>query len=263
MSIRVKRLTEPTLKEPLLICGLPDRGFIAKQVVDYLVEKLNAELFEEIYSSYFPSYVLIKKDGTVELMKNELYFWRNNGGGSDLILLTGNTQPLTPEGQYEVAEDILVKAENLGVKRIFTISSYFVEKHSTEKPKVYGVVTNPNLKEEVVKHGVQLLDRGSVKGFNGLLFGLAKLKNIGGICLLGETVEYTTPSGRMVIDVKAAQSVLEVLLKITGIEVDLSEIEKQAKTTEEFLRRIEEAEHQALEEISKTLTPKRQTYYYI
>jgi hypothetical protein len=263
MSIKIRRLAEPTLNEPFLVCGLPDAGFIAKQVVDYLIEKLDAKLFEEIYSSYFPSYVLIKKDGIAELMKNELYFWKNTKQKNDLILLTGNTQPLSPEGQYELAEEILVKAETFGVKKIFTISSYFVDRRSTGKPKVYGVVTNPNLKEEIVEYGVYPLSKGSVKGFNGLVFGMAKLKNINGICLLGETIEYTTPSGRTVVDVKSAQSVLEVLLKMLGVEVDLSEIEKQAKTTEEFLRRIEEVERQALEEISRAFAPKKHTYYYI
>jgi len=261
MKITNKIFIQPDLNNPILVCGLPDVGFVAKQAVDYLIGKLKAKLFEEIYSPYFPSYVLIKKDGTVELMKNELYYWKNTHG-NDLILLTGNTQALSPEGQYELADQILSKAKNFGVKRVYTLAAYLVDRRlSTEKPKVYGAVTNLNLKKELAEYGVKILDKGNIRGFNGLLFGLAKLRNIEGICLLGETVSYTTPSGRTVVDVKSAQVVLEVLTKILKIEVDFSDLEKQAKATEEFLRKIEEMERQAFEELTKTFAPRKHMYY--
>jgi len=250
------------LREPYMICGLPDVGFVAKQAADYLVEKLKAKLFEEIYSPHFPPYVLIKRDGTVELMKNEFYFWENTEMKNDIVILTGNTQALTPEGQYELVDKTLTRAKMLGVKKIFTLTSYLVNNRpQNEKPKIYGVVTNPELKEELATYEVQILEKGSIKGFNGLLLGMASLKKIEGVCLLSETIDYAGASGRMLIDVKSAQTILEVLMKILGFQIDLSDMGKQAKITEEFIQKLEESERQVLEQLSKTYPPRKQVYY--
>jgi len=253
---------EPTLKNPYLICGLPDVGFVAKQAIDYLIEKLDAKLFEEIYSYHFPSYVLIKKDGTVELMKNELYFWKNDKQENDLIFLTGNCQALSPEGQYELTEEVLTRVEKLGVKKVFTLAAYLVDKRSqTEKPKVYGIITDPVLEKTLTNFDVPLLSRGGIKGFNGLILGMAKLRKMEGICLLSETIGYVTPSGQSLVDVKAAQAILEVLTRILGIELDLSDLEKKTKITEEYIKKIEEMERQTLEQISRSFSQRKQTYY--
>ncbi|MGP3667395.1 MAG: PAC2 family protein [Candidatus Bathyarchaeota archaeon] len=263
MSVRVRHLiSELSLSQPCLLCGTMDSSLIAKHVIDYLIEKLNAKLFREIYSNYFPSYVLVKNDGTVELMKNELYFWRNNTQKNDLVLFTGNTQPLTPEGQYEVAYEVLNLAEELNVKKVFTFSAYLVKGYSDNgKPKVYAVATEKETLNELKKYNIKILDKGYVRGLNGLIFGLAKLKKIEGICLFAETVSYLTPSGRMVVDVKPVQTILETLTKILDVKIDLAEIEKQVKLTEDFIRKLEEIERQALEELSRTFDLKKQTYY--
>ena len=77
MKVKISFLKEPKLREPYLISGLPGISSIGKFSTDYLIRELKAELFGEVYSQFFPSYVLIKKDGIVELMKNELYCWKN------------------------------------------------------------------------------------------------------------------------------------------------------------------------------------------
>jgi len=263
MTLRVRCLiSELSLNQPYLLCGTIDSSLIAKQVVDYLIGKLDAKLFREIYSNYFPSYVLVKNDGTVELMRNELYFWRNDKQKNDLMFFTGNTQPLTPEGQYEVAYEVLNLAGELNVKKVFTFSAYPVKGYSNNgKPKVYAVATEKKTLNELEGYDVKILDKGYVRGLNGLIFGLAKLKKISGICFFAETVSYLTPSGRMVVDVKPVQAILETLTKFLDIKVDLTEIEKQVKVTEDFIKKLEEIERQALEELSKTFAPKKQTYY--
>lgn len=262
MKSLFKRHLQPTLNESYLLCGLPDVGFVGKQVVDYLVEKFKAQLFEEAYSPYFPAHVLITKDGTVELMKNEFYCLKKPEFKSDFIFLTGNTQAITPEGQYEIADETLKRMKKLNVKKFFTISPHIItDRLQNETPKVYGVVNNPDLIGMLKEFGIPLLDKGSIRGFNGLLLGIAKLKKIDGVCLVTDTVDYMTISGRILVDVKAARITLEVLCKILGIEVDMADMDKQAKATEEFIQKLEEVERQALEEITKTSPPRKQSYY--
>ena len=57
-----------------MVTGLPGIGYVAKLAVDHLLKELKAELFEDLFCPSFPPYVIIRKDGTVELLKNEFYY---------------------------------------------------------------------------------------------------------------------------------------------------------------------------------------------
>lgn len=260
MKTYIKLYREPKVSNAVLIGGLPGIAYVAKLSADYLIEQLKAELFGEIYSSFFPPNVLIKKDGTVELMKNELYVWSDSVPGREAIIYSGNTQAISPEGQYAIAEEVLNLAERLGVRRIFTLAAYVTEK-TTEKPRVYIAATDPKLIEEMKVYGVKTMEEGSIGGTNGLLFGLAKLRGMEGICLLGETSGYTTPTGQSLVDAKSAQAVLEVLTKMLELKINMVPLESQAKATAELIRKVEEIERHALEEATKTAIPKDRIYY--
>ncbi|MEM3736848.1 MAG: proteasome assembly chaperone family protein [Candidatus Bathyarchaeia archaeon] len=260
MKAVVKLYREPSVSNPVLIGGLPGIAYVAKLSTDYLINELRAELFGEIYSPFFPPYVLIKKDGTVELMKNELYCWSDRNLERGAVIYTGNTQATSPEGQYAIAEEVLNLAERFGVKRVFTLAAYVTER-SAEKPRVYIAATDPKLVDEMKVYGAKPMEEGSIGGTNGLLFGLAKLRGMEGICLLGETVGYTTPTGQSLVDAKAAKAILEVLTKILGLKIDMAPLESQAKATAEIIQKIEEVERQAIEEATRIAPPKDRMLY--
>ncbi|MGQ9718401.1 MAG: proteasome assembly chaperone family protein [Nitrososphaerales archaeon] len=251
--MQYKIYKEPELKDPYMIVGLPGIGYVAKLSADYLVKELKAELFEEMYSSSFPPYVIIKKDGTVELLKNEFYYWKNGESKKDLIIFTGNVQPVSPEGQYEVANEVLDRAEKFKIKKLFAMGAY-VTGRPVEKPKVYGVATEPELVEEIKRYEVSFMDSGSISGANGLVFGLAKLRGIQSVCLLSETPGYMDASGHTLADAKSAQALLKVLGKLLDIKIEMEPLEKEAKLTEKFVQEIEELERQT-EEMRRTTTP--------
>jgi proteasome assembly chaperone (PAC2) family protein len=64
---------------------------------------------------------------------------------------------------------------------------------------------------------------------NGLIPGLAKVRNLKGLFLSGET------SGFM-IDPRAAMIILRVLIKKLGLQIDMTELEGQAKEIETALK---------------------------
>lgn len=251
MKVTITLKKKVKLNQPYLLCGLPGIGHVGKVTIDYLIRELKAILFGEVYSHFFPSYVIINKDGIVELLKNELYYWKDPKFKHDLIFFTGNTQAVSPEGQFIIAEEVLKTLLPLGVKKLYSIAAYVNEKPS-EIPKVYGAATNPTLFEEIKEHKILPMGNGSIGGTNGLLFGLAKIKDLSGLCLLGETHGYQTPSGQTVVDVKAAKAVLNVLTQMLGIHVDMTPIESQVDQTSEFISRLEEAERLMRQQIKST-----------
>lgn len=220
----------PKLENPQLICGLPGSGFVGKLAVDYLIEELKAVQFANIFSSSFPPQVSIQPDGTIDVMKNTLYYCKNKP--NDIILLTGDAQPVTPESEYAMAEEIIGICEKLGVTNIYTLAAYITGSFS-KTPRVYGTSTSPQVVKEFSKQGIFTMDSGSITGMNGLMIGAGKTKGIIGVCLLGETSGY-------VVDAKASKAVLEVLSKMLGLKLDMTTLNKRAQDTEHLIKTIED-----------------------
>jgi len=237
------------LKNPILIEGLPGLGMIGKIVTQYLLKQIKAKKLAELYSPHFAHYVLVTDKGSVRLLRSRFHYWKNEDGENDLILLTGDSQPQTIEGQYEVADSILRFAKKKNVKLIITIGGY--RKEVQGDPQVLASATSPELLNKALEAGAKNIPSGNpIVGTAGLLVGLAKFKEIEAICLLVETPGYLP-------DPKAAKSLLTVLIKVLNLKVDLTgldkdiyksvQIEEQMKKIEEQ-RRISEKRRRKIEE---------------
>ncbi|NYZ76110.1 proteasome assembly chaperone family protein [Candidatus Micrarchaeota archaeon] len=222
-----------TLKDPILIEGLPGIGLVGKLATEHLIKELKAEKVAEIYSEHFPHQVLMLKKGTLRMLKNKIYAWKNpKKNGSDLLMLVGDIQTITPEAQFEICNVILDYFKKMNGRRIYTLGGYGVGK-VVENPRVLGSATHKEVVEELKKYGVVFGEaNGSIIGAAGLLLGLGKIRKISGACLMGET------HGGY-IDAKSAKSVLVVLTRILGIKVDLNKFDERVKETEKFMKRME------------------------
>jgi uncharacterized protein (TIGR00162 family) len=230
----VKETLKIEPKNPILIEGLPGMGMVGRIATRYLVKQLTAQRFAELYSPHFPYYVLVNKKGSVRLLRAEFYFWKNQTGQNDLIFLIGDSQAQTIEGQYEVTSSIVDFAQKLGVKIAITIGGYRQE--AEETPKVMAVSTSPDFLRKALEAMAVASPAGNpIVGTAGLLLGLARFKKIDALCLLGETRGYLS-------DPRAARSVLEVLEKIVGFEVDLSGLDKEIEKSKELVTKMREIE---------------------
>lgn len=240
----------PKLREPILIEGLPGVGNVGKLAAEHLVDQLKAVKFAEIYSKYFPPQVLVSDSGTIRLVSNELYYVSRPEVANDLVIMVGDYQGLTPDGQYELADRTLQVAKELGVKRIYTLGGYGLGK-MIEKPRVLGAATDAELVEEMKAQGVTFSkgEPGSgIVGASGLLLGLGNLYGMRSVCLMGETSGYF-------VDPKGAQAVLEVLAKILIVTIDFAELEAKAEQIDLITSKLKETEQPA--------EPKREDLGYI
>lgn len=250
MDSEIKILQAINPQELILVCGLPGAAFVGKIPVDYMVQQLKAELIGEIYSKHFPPYVIINKDGLVELLRNELHCVKNDSGRF-IVFLSGNAQAFSPEGQYEIVETVLDWAMKNKVKRIVSIAALVTDR-PFDVPNVYCTATSPGLLEEAKVLGVQPLDQGVIGGENGLIMGLARKKGVEGICLLTETHGYQTPTGEYVMDHRTAPATLKVLTKLLDLKVDMEPMEKKITQMDETIARITEYERRMAEEMKRT-----------
>jgi uncharacterized protein len=292
----------PSLNSPYLICGFPGTGLVGKLAVDYLIKELGAIHMADVFSSYFSPQVVIQADGTTNIVKNSLYYVKNNNktnnninktrsknkkeikdiskptvssdqsnngltqsiddssskstntptaaaaststtiaststsdplsSKNDLILLTGDSQPVVPGSEYVLSEQILDLITKFKISNIYSLASY-VTGTFVNDPKIYGTATNPEMVKSFRSFNISTLDNGNITGMNGLILGLGKLRGIEGICLLGETSGY-------VIDAKASKHLLEILNNVLGIHINMDEMNKRSKDTEILIKNLEQ-----------------------
>lgn len=231
-------LSKPKLENPIFIEGLPGVGNVGKLAADHLVDELKAVKFIDIFSSYFPPQVLVGDDGVTRLVRQEIYYVKKKSSKRhDLIILVGDYQGMSPEGQYALSDKCLDAIKEYNVQRIYTLGGYGVGR-MVEKPRVLGAATDVELVDEMKGYGVvfPIGEPGSgIIGATGLLLGLGKLRGMRGVCLMGETSGYFA-------DPKSARAVLEILTKILSMKIDYTKLEKKAAQIDKIAAQIKEME---------------------
>lgn len=223
----------PGSKFPTLICGFPGSGYVGKLAIDHLIHELNASHLADIYSNTFPPQVMIKPDGTVDLIKNAMFYHESpTSPSSNMMFLTGDSQPSNPDAEYLLAETILEIASKFSVLHVYALAAYITGVF-VQKPRVFCTASDMESLRSINTPDIAVMDGGAITGMNGLIIGLAKLKGMRGTCLLGETSGY-------VVDAKASRSILEVLTTRLGIEISMEALDARAKDTEMLIKAIEQ-----------------------
>ena len=106
--------------------------------------------------------------------------------------------------------------------------------HHTESPGVLGVATDPSAAVVFKKYNLMHAGNLQIAGLNGLLLGVAKEREIEGICLLGEVPVYAT----RIQNPMAALAVLDVLTTMFGVEIDLDELAQLAVETKQRMKQV-------------------------
>ena len=232
----VKLRAQPRLNSPNMLTAWPGVGNVAMIVATYLQRKLDFKELGEIEASRFfdPIGVLVK-DNVVEapqFPQSKFYYWKSKGGGSDIILFIGEDQP-TAKG-YELANCVLDVGLRFQVKRVYTCAAAMTRIHHTELPRVLGVATSQLGAGDLKKYDLMQAGNLQIDGLNGLLLGVAKERDIEGICLLGEVPIYAT----RIQNPMAALAVLKVLTVMLDIEIDLDELAQLAVETRERMKEV-------------------------
>ena len=236
MEDLVRLYARPRLNSPNMLASWPGVGDVSMITATYLKQKLGFKELGEIEPSYFFDAIgVVAKNNVVEapqFPQNKFYYWKNKGGGSDIILFIGEDQPVAKG--YELANCVIDVGQRFRVKKIYTCAAALTHIHHTEQPRVWGVVTSQHMTDELEKYG--LVQRGNLQiaGLNGLLLGVTKEREIEGICLLGEVPMYAT----RIQNPMAALAVLKMLTKMLDIEIDVTELAQIARETADRMKQI-------------------------
>jgi len=231
METFIKEIKKVKMNKPILIEGLPGIGLVGKLVADLIIEELKAEKIAELYSPHFPHQVIMQKSGIIKDIKNDFYLIKRKD--NDLLILIGETQAITSEAQYNITEVIINYIKKNDCKLIITLGGYGTG-IGTKNPKIFGAVNDEKLIGEYSKFDIQFgKTKGAIIGAAGLLLSLGKMKDIQGICIMGET------HGGYV-DANAAKEMIKVLSKIFDLELSTKKLDNKAKENKKLLDKIQE-----------------------
>ena len=237
MGVRLYK--EPKLVDPVMIACWPGIGNIGIMAVDMLRRMVAAEEFGEIESwdFFYPKKILIR-DGelkSLEFPENKFYFKKTEK--NDLLFFIGEEQPSDGRGgyaegtkAYKMANLVLDVAQRFGCHRIYTSGAAVAPIHHTTRSRVWVVPNREELIDEVKSYENTVLmsevegrdGQGSITGLNGLILGVAKMRGLEALCVMGEIPIYI--HGFPVPYPKGSRAVLEVLGAALAVNIPMDEI---------------------------------------
>lgn len=235
-----------TLKKPWLVAVWPGMGHVAVSAGYYLMSKLGMHALAEFSApELFDVEAVEVKDGLIRPARqprSRLFAWHDPAGNHDLIVFIGEAQP--PHGRYAFCRRLIEYATQMGVERVFTFAAMATQMHPERHSRVFGAATDERSVAELRTLELELLEDGNISGLNGVLLGVAAEAGLRGTCLLGEMphifAQFPFP--------KASWAVLEVFTKISGLEIDFTELAEQVDAVEQRLGEILSQVEQAIEQ---------------
>lgn len=231
--IKKKKGVKP--KNSIMVVGLPGIGNVGKLVAEHLKREYNAEKIATLYSPHFPHQVVMLKNGKVRLVNNRFYLIKaKKPNTNDIIILTGDAQAITSEGQYQVNSQIVDYFKNeLDGKFIYTIGGYNIGEPVSPNPRVFANATNKAVIDQFKNTEVIFgKSKGAIWGSAGLIVAFAKMRKIDAVCLMGET-------GFLEVDASAAKAVVLQLTKRLNLKTDTTKLDKIIAQTAKAIKELE------------------------
>ena len=222
-DVWIKQYQIPTLKNPVAIVGSPGLRSIGKLVVDNLVDQTKATLVADLYSTHLPSIYetqpsyaanpsmpgeagAVVESGKVDLPKVQFYA----SAEFSAIFVRGYHPNF--DGQYVVAQKVVDFLADIGVQRMIVVAGF----GTTDKKIVCAANNQKVLDDMKTRFEIGVGYKGPFMGFSGLVFGMAKLRNIEAVCLFAGT--QPVEENLEFPDSEASGRVVELLNRILGSE---------------------------------------------
>ena len=233
-------LERPVLHEPYLIIGFegwPNAGEISSFALRHLIDSLGAREFASIPTENFYQMsslrpmAVIKEGRLIELKSSGNHFYYVKGlPSNDLILFSG----VEPHLRWNVFADLILDlAERFRVTQVLTIGGTYDYVPHTYPPMVSSLFNHEELRERVVGAGLGLTEYSGPISIHTFILEAAGKRNLDAISLWGHAPQYLQTR-----NVKVACSLLKKLIDLTGIEIDLSDLEKAGEYFDQQINQL-------------------------
>ena len=160
---------------------------------------------------------------------------RDTTRNPELVIFESEAQ-VAGTGGITLIGQILDFAEQLKVETIYTGAAFANPASHKEPVRVFGVANQKDLRDALISHDAEFLDKGQIAGLNGLLLGYSALRGIAAACLLATMPEYAIK----VPNPKASRELVRILGRLLKFEMDMTELDKAVEESEGTMAEMEE-----------------------
>jgi proteasome assembly chaperone (PAC2) family protein len=189
---------------------MPGVGDVGKLVVDAINENLDAEPVARLVHPSLPPVATMDADGL--LAPPHLLISRIEIDNKVFFTLTGDAQPTSAEGQYEVATWIL---EAFCHGEVITLAGMA---SPPERKEVFAICSAKDYRIELEKKGVDVRrdePKAGVMGMAAMITSLSTIHNVNACCVIATTIGNSA-------DPISAQGLLDAINTWWGLAIPVS-----------------------------------------
>jgi uncharacterized protein len=219
--IEIKLFGDKGFKGYTLVEAFPGIGLVGPMAGSYMIEKLEMENVGYISSEQFPPIASIHN--AMPMRPARIY---KSSKYKLLLFISEFTIP--PVLVYQLADEILAFSRKYGISRIVSVGGM-----PSEKPtdSIYVTSADKDVLKKAVKSGIKPMEEGIVAGVSAAL--LVKSQEYG-----VEALDVMIVVDPRITDPKYAELAIDGLNKLLDIDIDLSELDKEAKEVEAKIREL-------------------------
>ena len=210
--------------------AVPGVGNVGKLVVDALVEKHPSRTIGWILHPDFPPHATLSKEGLLappRLDINSVIL----PNGTTVITIGGDLQPMTANGQFEVANSILELAKKYNTPQLLVLAGLA---SGAEDRNIHVICADSKIKKSLERNDIVVSNKqptSGMIGIAGLLISLSPLHDVPAIGLIAETIGASA-------DVLAADRLASWIEEGLELPVNL-DLDTTERTAEKLLATME------------------------
>ena len=226
------------LKGATLIEGFPGVGLVGPMAISYIIDKLGMKYIGFVESDDFPPIVSIHDSKPLPPVR--VYYNDKNR------LVAVFAEFAIPLGiVHELSDKLFGFVSENKITSIISIGG--IPGKDAQGETVYAIASSPELMRDVEKAGLNPVIEGVSTGVSALLIQKAANSDVHDINVL-------VPVDPSVIDPKYAEQAIKSINKLLKLDVDVSELEKEAKDVEAKVRDLLKKSKETHENYKKTVS---------
>ncbi len=237
--LEIKLVSEKKINGFTLVEGFPGVGLVGPMALSYMIEKLGMEYYGYFDSQAFPPLVSIHN--SIPMHPVRIYHSQKH----KLVVIFAEFA-IPQEMTYIMAKKISEFVKENKINEIISIGGMpsqtpiqALEEPNDQKQKeeeaqaeaVYAVVSNMDLAAKLKKSGINIISEGVSTGISALLMINSAANKISDTNILIQV-------DQRVVDPKYAEIAIKALNKTMDLNIDITELEKEAKLVEAKVRDI-------------------------
>jgi uncharacterized protein (TIGR00161 family) len=225
--MEIKMLKKVDLEGATFVEGFPGIGLVGPMSISYMIDKLAMEYVGFIDGSNFPPLISIHKGEPMPPVR--LYYAKES---KIITIFAEFAMPL--DLVYEIVQTVYGFVIKNKIKKIYSIGGLPVNQGTGAQKAVtgvFGVASKKALAVAMQKAGLKPISEGVSTGVSALLLTKSKVDEIDNINLM-----VAVQPG--IVDPAYAESAIVCLNKLMSLDIDVSELDKEAKQVEAKISEI-------------------------